>query len=457
MCVYRPHPIEHPQITLFYTLVESFHHEYFTFLSSHPSSSLLTIIHTPHSPPTYHPNKQHTNNPLYYTKTTIQQYSPTTSTNTHTGTASNIKSRVNRQSVLTAIGSARQRLKMFTKIPENGLAIYCGEVLTEDGKEKKVTIDIEPYKPLQQFLYMCDNRFHTDPLKILLADDEKFGFIVMDGNGCLFGVVSGSNRTVIQQFSVELPKKHGRGGQSAPRFARIREEKRHHYVRKVCETATSVFISNDRPNIAGIVIAGSADLKKALLTYDLMDPRLTAIVLGSFDVAYGGENGFSQAIDMAGETLTGVKLVREKKLLNQFYQELSKDTGKYCYGTADTLAALEMGAVEQIIVWDSLPDNRYELKNKETQEIVIKVLNPEQEERGDFLLDGHEVVGKESLLEWLSNNYKSFGAILSFVSDKTPEGNQLVVAFGGVAGFLRYPLDLGMIEQNDVCDDDDFI
>jgi eRF1 domain 2 len=38
---------------------------------------------------------------------------------------------------------------------------------------------------------------------------------------------------VLGKFSVELPKKHGRGGQSALRFARLRMEKRHNYVRKV--------------------------------------------------------------------------------------------------------------------------------------------------------------------------------------------------------------------------------
>jgi peptide subunit release factor 1 (eRF1) len=35
-------------------------------------------------------------------------------------------------------------------------------------------------------------------------------------------------------MQVDLPKKHGRGGQSALRFARLRLEKRHNYVRKVC-------------------------------------------------------------------------------------------------------------------------------------------------------------------------------------------------------------------------------
>jgi peptide subunit release factor 1 (eRF1) len=41
-----------------------------------------------------------------------------------------------------------------------------------------------------------------------------------------------------KKITVELPKKHGRGGQSANRFARLREEKRHTYVGRVSELAT---------------------------------------------------------------------------------------------------------------------------------------------------------------------------------------------------------------------------
>lgn len=37
------------------------------------------------------------------------------------GTASNIKSRVNRLSVLGAITSTQQRLKLFTRVPDNGI------------------------------------------------------------------------------------------------------------------------------------------------------------------------------------------------------------------------------------------------------------------------------------------------------------------------------------------------
>merc|ERR1719183_3481775 len=180
------------------------------------------------------------------------------------GTASNIKSRVNRLSVLSAITSTQQRLKLFTKVPPNGLVIYCGTILTDDNKEKKVNIDFEPFKPINTSLYLCDNKFHTEALQELLESDDKFGFIVMDGNGSLFGTLSGNTREILHKFSVDLPKKHGRGGQSALRFARLRMEKRHNYTRKVAELAVQHFITNDKPNVSGLVLAGSADFKTEL-------------------------------------------------------------------------------------------------------------------------------------------------------------------------------------------------
>ena len=131
-------------------------------------------------------------------------------------------------------------------MPTNGLIIYCGTIVTDEGKEKKVNIDFEPFKPINTSLYLCDNKFHTEALQELMESDTKFGFIIMDGNGSLYGTLSGNTREIIHQFSVDLPKKHGRGGQSALRFARLRTEKRHNYLRRVAELATQFFITNDR-------------------------------------------------------------------------------------------------------------------------------------------------------------------------------------------------------------------
>ena len=56
------------------------------------------------------------------------------------GTASNIKSRVNRLSVLGAITSVQHRLKLYPRVPGNGLVVYCGTIVTDEGKEKKVNL-----------------------------------------------------------------------------------------------------------------------------------------------------------------------------------------------------------------------------------------------------------------------------------------------------------------------------
>ena len=102
------------------------------------------------------------------------------------GTASNIKSRVNRLSVLSAITSTQQRLKLYNKVPPNGLVVYCGEIITSEGKERKINIDFEPFKPINTSLYLCDNKFHTEALSELLESDQKFGFIIMV---CVFQVI----------------------------------------------------------------------------------------------------------------------------------------------------------------------------------------------------------------------------------------------------------------------------
>jgi len=370
------------------------------------------------------------------------------------GTASNIKSRVNRLSVLGAITSVQQRLKLYNKVPPNGLVIYCGTIVTDEGKEKKVNIDFEPFRPINTSLYLCDNKFHTEALTALLADDNKFGFIIMDGNGSLFGTLSGNTREVLHKFTVDLPKKHGRGGQSALRFARLRMEKRHNYVRKVAEVAVQLFISNDRPNVAGLVLAGSADFKTELSQSDMFDPRLQAKIIKTVDVSYGGENGFNQAIELSSDALANVKFIQEKKLIGRYFDEISQDTGKFCFGVEDTLRALEMGSVDTLIIWENLEITRYVLKNHQSDEEKILFLKPEQEKDKTYFVDKETGVELElgdscALLEWFANNYKSFGATLEIITDRSQEGAQFVRGFGGIGGILRYQVDFQSLEGYD--------
>jgi peptide chain release factor subunit 1 len=342
--------------------------------------------------------------------------------------------------------------------------LYTGTIVTDEGKEKKVTFDFEPFRPINASLYLCDNKFHTEALNELLESDDKFGFIVMDGNGTLFGTLSGNTREVLHKFTVDLPKKHGRGGQSALRFARLRMEKRHNYVRKTAELATQFFInpSTSQPNVSGLILAGSADFKTELGQSDMFDQRLATKILNVVDVSYGGENGFNQAIELSAEVLSNVKFIQEKKLIGKYFEEISQDTGKYVFGVDDTMAALEMGAVETLIVWENLDINRYSLKNSATGETIVKHFNKAQEaDQGNFKDKATsaelEVVDKTLLLEWFAENYRQFGCTLEFITNKSQEGSQFCRGFGGIGGILRYQVEVNAYEDaSDEEYDEDF-
>ncbi|KAG4927485.1 hypothetical protein JHK85_053971 [Glycine max] len=260
--------------------------------------------------------------------------------------------RGNGTSMISLIMPPRDQISHVTKMlgDEFGTA---SNIKSRMARKKKVTIDFEPFKPINASLYLCDNKFHIEALNELLESDDKFGFIIMDGNDTLFGTLTGNTREVLHKFTVDLPKKHGRGGQSALCFACLRMEKRHNYVRNTAELATQFFINpaTSQPNVSGLILAGSVGFKTELSQSDMFNPRLQAKILNVVDVSYGGENGFNQAIELSAEMLSNV----------------------------NTLKALEMGAVGTLIVWENLDINRYVLKNSSTGEIVIKHLNKEQE------------------------------------------------------------------------------
>jgi peptide chain release factor subunit 1 len=318
--------------------------------------------------------------------------------NEEVGTASNIKSRVNRLSVLGAITSVQQKLKLYPQVPPNGLVVYCGLIDT-----KRINISIEPPKPINTSMYVCDSRFRTEVLKELLETDEVYGFIILDGNGVLYGTLSGNTKSILHKFDVELPNKNSRGGQSALRFSRIREEKRHNYIRKVCEHASQLFLTNDKINVSGLILAGCADFKTVLSGSSLFDQRLQTKVIKIVDIAYGGQAGFNEAIDLTQDTLGHVQLVKEKVILQKFFTLISTDSPLYMFGRETVMNHYTSGAIETIIVWEGMEDNEF--------------------------------------IENLIETHKSHGISLEFVSDNSAEGQQFVKGFGGVAAILRYPVE----------------
>lgn len=133
--------------------------------------------------------------------------------------------------------------------------------------------------------------------------------------------------------------------------------------------------------------------------------------------------------------------------------------GKYCFGIEDTLKALEMGAVETLVVYENLDTMRYTLKNAQSDEVTTIHLSKEGEaDQTNFVTaDGVELetVEKMQLVEWFAQNYKNFGATLEFVTNRSQEGSQFVKGFGGIGGILRYKVDFMEHDFDEEDDDED--
>jgi peptide chain release factor subunit 1 len=298
-------------------------------------------------------------------------------------------------------------------------------------------------------MYKCDSKFDTSLLKKSLESHETFGFIIIDGNGALFATLSGETKTILEKFSVDLPRKHCRGGQSKVRFDRIRLEKRHNYIREITECSVDHFIENDRPNITGLILAGSADIKYEVFKSDLLDIRLKPLILKTVDINYGGEIGLHEAITSSSEVLKNLKYINEKKIINSFFKEIALDSGKYVFGLKDTTQALLDGLIDTLIIFEDIK--------------ALRVLN--QDGQSEFIADekcrseGDKII---SIIDWLieDNLYLKYVNKLELVTDHTSESILFVKGFSGIGGILKFKYEF-IFSPDETCYgselEDDFI
>jgi peptide chain release factor subunit 1 len=68
-----------------------------------------------------------------------------------------------------------------------------------------------------------------------------------------------------------------------------------------------------------------------------------------------------------------------------------------------------------------------------------------------------EITSRDSLVEYLAENYREWGADLQFITDRSQEGSQFCRGFGGIGGLLRWKIDFQDLEVTEeyVSGDDD--
>lgn len=85
------------------------------------------------------------------------------------------------------------------------------------------------------------------------------------------------------------------------------------------------------------------------------------------------------------------------------------------FGPNDTVAALELGAVSKLVIFEELETRRVVVEHSVTKEKKILYLQPDQLEEHKYFLDDRGIdltpLDKETtLIEWLIDNFKNWGA-----------------------------------------------
>ncbi|MFX1576456.1 MAG: peptide chain release factor aRF-1 [Promethearchaeota archaeon] len=363
------------------------------------------------------------------------------------GTASNIKSKSTRKNVMDAIQTVIQRLKIIPTPPPNGLAVFAGAIPHgAPGSEKMEIYLIEPPEQVNVYIYRCAAEFWLDPLRDMLSPKESYGLISIDRSAASWALLRGTSLDIIKTVKSGIMGKHRAGGQSQRRFERLIEQAAHEFLTRSGELTREFF--EEVPDLKGIIIGGPGFTKETFTDKGYLKPPLSEKVLAVLDTAYSGEEGIRALVEKSEDILRNQRLIKEKRLVQQFLSEIARDTGLATYGEKQVREALDRGAVEVLLVSEGIDYSRITVECSSCGYKTEKTLAPEDIVKLENKLESQQcekcqnqslqIVEAQDIIEELEEAAKETGATIEIISPETEEGKQLLSSFRGIAAILRW-------------------
>src|SRR2546425_9898137 len=323
--------------------------------------------------------------------------------------------------------------------PPNGVVVFTGHKQSGADQTEMVAFVLEPPEPVASFLYRCDSKFYTAPLHEMLAEKALYGLLVIDWSEATLGLLRGKRIEVIKNLQSQVPSKHRMGGQSARRFERGHDIAVHEWYKKIGELLTEAFLN--QPDLSGIIIGGPGYSKEEFATGDYVQHELKNNVLPPFlDTGYTDEYGLRELVEKSREILSGLDLMREKSLVQRLMEEIRKaDGGLAAYGEDQVRHALQLGAVETLLISEGLRKSRLKLRCANGDWEGEKTVS-EDGELPTCPKDGGPltVVENRDLIEDLTSIAGGMRTTVELISTDSEEGQLLLRAFGGIAAILRF-------------------
>ncbi|MBC7081447.1 MAG: peptide chain release factor 1 [Thermoplasmatales archaeon] len=345
--------------------------------------------------------------------------------------STNIKSKQTRKNVLSAIEGIMARLKYFKSPPPNGLVFFVGMV----GEPPKLFAEvIEPPVPINTYLYRCDSQFYLQPLEEIIEEKDVYGLLLIDRRECTIGFLQGSRIELATYMTSRVPGKHGKGGQSQRRFERLTEIAAHEWFVKAGEKASQLFLEK---NVKGVIVGGPGPTKREFVNGNYLDYRVKEKIIGLYDTGYTDEYGLRELINSASNDIEELDIVKDRKVMQRFLEEIKKNSGLAIYGEEEVKNALMAGMLDVLLISSEL--ERYKVKAYCTNcgysfEGIVEKLNIQCPKCNGNM----EIKEKKDIIEEYAELAEKSSTQMEIISRESEEGEILYRAFNGIAGILRY-------------------
>jgi len=296
------------------------------------------------------------------------------------GTASNIKSKQTRDNVINALERMIQHLKLIPKTPPNGLAAFAGNIAEREGQQDYQVWSVEPPVPLNVRIYRCDKEFVMEPLRDIVEDKEVYGLVVMDRRDAMLALLKGKTIVPLTKTHSEVAGKTRAGGQSAQRFERLREGATKDHYKKVADYMKEQFLFME--GLKGIILGGPSTTTNDFMNKDYVTGDVKKKIIGIRDLSYTDEFGLQELLEKSADLLAEEDVATEKKVMKKFFDKLAKQMDFTSYGLDATKAALELGAVDILLLSESLDDKTIdELETQaETTGTTVEIISVDTRE-----------------------------------------------------------------------------
>lgn len=354
--------------------------------------------------------------------------------------AENIKSKHTRKNVQAALDKIGRKVKEEPTTPENGVVFFSGNVSDTEGRPDIQIWEVVPPAPIESRRYRCDKEFVLEPLKQMIVDDRVYGLIVADKSEAAIGYLQGNSIKTAYTLDSNVPGKTRAGGQSAQRFARIRKQMLKTFLTDISDKAKNAFLDKAREDkLLGIIIGGPGFVKDKLVDDDYLHQELQDKVITVESLGHSGEGALKELVQKAEESIQDSQAVREKKIVNKFLKNLKEENGKSEYGLKQVMKAMEMGAVETVLISEDFNYYKatYECGNNHEKEVYEK--KPEIEESIECEECNEEMKLEEmqDIVDVMAEKAEEMSSDLEIISTDHEEGQRLM-NMGGIAAILRY-------------------